>query len=174
MRTLSYALAFVALSSLAADTQKQPSVPAKTATRAESKERDILRFLEALGMPQANSEAASKQISAAAKEPKLSGYPAAYWKDYQESVSPDVFRKLLLPIFDKAYSHDEIKAFLKLLADPDFKKAADKNADGLRLFFEKHPALLKGKAFESFSAYMTEVGKKLRDKHGIKAPEPKK
>ena len=125
-------------------------------------------------MPQANSDAARSQITAASKDPKLSGYAAAYWKDYQDSASPDAFRKILLPIFDKAYSHDEIKAFLKLLADPDFKKAADRNTDGLRLLFEKHPTLLKGKAFESFTAYMNEVGKKLHEKHGIKAPESRK
>ena len=171
MRTASFALAALTSLSLTADTQKRPTTPA---AKAESKERDILRFLEALGMPQANSDAARNQISAAAKDPKLSAYPAAYWKDYQEAASPDAFRKFLLPIFDKAYSQDELRAFLKLLADPDFKKAADRNPEALRLFFEKHPAMLKGKAFETFSAYMTEVGKKLREKHGIKAPEHKK
>lgn len=44
----------------------------------------------------------------------------------------------------------------------------------MAVWLERNPVLLRGKAYESFSAYMTETGRKLRDKHGIKAAEPAK
>jgi hypothetical protein len=172
MRMILLVLAALAFQPLTADTQKStaPAVKESPAT----KQKDIIRFLTVLGMPQANSEAARKQITAASKDPKLAGYPAAYWKDYLDAAAPETFEKLLSPIFDKAYSHDEIKSFLKLFATPEFQKAVEKNPEGYRLFMEKHPGMLRAQAFESFSSHMTEVGKKLQQKHGIKAPEPKK
>lgn len=172
MRTIPFALAALALLPLAADTQKTAVPVAKEAPA--TKQQDLVRFLAALGMPKANSEAARKQITTASKEPRLAGYPAGYWSDYLAAAGPDTFEKLLVPIFDKAYTHEEIKAFLKLFASPEFKQAVEKNPEGYRLFMEKHPGMLRSQAFESFSSHMTEVGKKLQQKHGIKAPEPKK
>ena len=77
-------------------------------------------------------------------------------------------------IRDRAYSHEDIKAFLRLFASPEFKQAMDKQPEGMRLLTEKNPAMLRGKAFEAFSAHMTEVGRKLQAKHGIKPEDVKK
>ena len=173
MRFAPLALASLALLNLAADTQKKVAAPATKEPR-DSKQKDIVRLLGALGMPQANSEAARKQITAASKEARLASYPAAYWKEYLDAAAPETFEKILVPIFDKAYSHDEIRTFLKLYSSPEFKQLLEKQPEGTRLLTEKNPANLRGKAFEAFSAHMTEVGRTLQAKHGIKAVEPKK
>lgn len=173
MKTLCLALATLAATNLVADTQKT-APPAASKENREAKARDIQRLLQALGMPQSNSEAARKQITAASKDPKLASFPAAYWKDYLESASPETFERLLLPLYDKAYSHEDIKALLRLFASAEFKQAMDKQPEGMRLLTEKNPAMLRGKAFEAFSAHMTEVGRKLQEKHGIKPADAKK
>ena len=173
MKTLCLVLATLASGFLPADTQKTAPAPATKESR-EAKTQDLQRFLAALGMPRSNSEAARKQITAASKDPKLAAFPPAYWKDYLDSASPETFEKLLLPIYDKAYSHEDIKAFLKLFASPEFKQVLDRQPEGMRLLTEKNPAMLRGKAFEAFSAHMTEVGRKLQEKHGVKAGEAKK
>lgn len=157
--------------SLAADTQK-PAVAAPAASKT-TKAQDISHLLGALGWPEANSETARKQLATAAKDPKLAGYPAAYWKDYNEAASPAAFEKLLQPVFDQAYSHEEIKALVKLFASAEMKKVMEKHPEGLRLLLDKHPALLKAKSYDAFSKHLTEVGKELAKKHGIKS-EPKK
>lgn len=173
MKTLSLALATLAAVNLAADTQKTAPTAASKENR-DAKIKDIQRLLAALGMPQSNSDAARKQITTASKDPKLAAFPAAYWKDYLESASPETFEKLLLPIYDRAYSHEDIKAFLRLFASPEYKQVTEKQPEGMRLLAEKNPALLRGKAFEAFSAHMTEVGKKLQAKHGVKPEDVKK
>lgn len=147
--------------------------PAKTEAKLPPKARDIAKLIFLLGLPQANSEAARKQLAAAAKDPKLSGYPEAYWKDYQEAASPDVFATLLHPLFDKAYTQDEVAQLVQLLESPEFKAAADKHPKGTALLFQKHPSLLTNAAYKRFSEHMSEVGKKLREKHGIKEPAAK-
>ena len=173
MRIPAIALALFAFASLAADTQKTPPSPVMKENR-EAKQKDISLLLNVLGWPKANSDAARKQLEGAAKDPKIHAFPAAYWKDYSDAASPDAFEKLLTPIFDKAYSHSEIKALLNMFASPEFKQLMDKQAEGLKLFIDKNPSLVKAKAFQVYSAHMTEVGKKLREKHGIKVEEPKK
>jgi hypothetical protein len=173
MRIHSFALAGLAFLAMAADTQKT-TAPATAKVSPDTKQNDIVRFLAALGMPKANSEAARKQITTASKDPKLSSYPAAYWQDYLESAAPATFEKILVPIFDKAYTHEEIKACLKMYGSAEFKQVMEKHPEGMLLLFEKNPAMLRGQAFEAFSTHMTEVGRKLQQKHGIKAPESKK
>jgi hypothetical protein len=173
MRIYLFALAALAFTAAAADVQKTPSV-ATTKNQQESKRDDVIHLLAALGMPQANSEAAKKQILSASKDPKLASLPESYWKDYLAAAGPGTFEKILVPIFDKAYSHAEIKALLALYASPEFKKVQEKHPEGFRMITEKNPLLLRGKAYEAFSSHMTEVGKSLQQKHGIKAPEPKK
>lgn len=173
MKPLCLALATLVAVNLPADTQKT-APPAASKENRDAKAKDIQRFLAALGMPQSNSDAARKQIAIASKDPKLAAFPASYWKDYLESASPETFEKLLIPLYDRAYSHEDIKAFLRLFASPEFKQVTEKQPEGMRLLAEKNPAMLRGKAFEAFSAHMTEVGRKLQAKHGVKSEEPKK
>jgi hypothetical protein len=173
MRTAPIALAVLTFATLAADTQKTPPSAAVTENRA-AKQKDISLLLSVLGWPKANSDAARKQLEGAAKDPKIHAFPAAYWKDYSDAAGPEAFEKLLAPIFDKAYTHAEVKALLNLFASPEFKQLMDKQPEGLKLFVDKNPSLLKAKAFQAYSAHMTEVGKKLREKHGVKLEEPKK
>jgi uncharacterized protein len=172
MRLLPFALtalAPLATLFLGAETQKPAaSVPASEAKDAkdakEAKRKDTVRLLKLIGWPATNSEAARQQLQNTAKDPKFAGYPAAYWKDFDAAASPEAFEKILVPLFDKTYSHDEIKSFLKLLNSPEFK-----------LFVEKNPdTKVKKEAFEAFSKYMTETSSKLQDKHGLKGAAPAK
>lgn len=162
MRYPPVALAALAALCLNAEIQK----PSQTAPAKESKEqkptkqKDIVSLLKALGWPASNAEAARKQLQTAAKDPKLAAFPAAYWKDYEAAATPEAFEKILVPIFDKAYSHDEIKTILKFVSTAEFK-----------FFLEKNPEVkVKKEAYEGFSKYMTEVSGKLRDKYGVKPP----
>lgn len=167
MRLLPLALAAFAALALGAETQKAaPPVSAKEGKDAkEAKRKDISALLKLLAWPSTNSDAARQQLKAAAKEPSLASFPAAYWKDYEAAASPEAFERILVPLFDKAYSHEEIKTFIKLVSTPEFKLFAEKNPE----------SLVKKDAYEGFSKYMTEVGGKLREKHGIKAvPAPVK
>jgi len=154
-------LALTALTALTlcAETQKPAAVvpPKEAKEPKESKQKDIVRLLRIMGWPATNSEAARQQLQTTAKDTKFAGYPAAYWKDFEGAASPEAFEKILVPLFDKTYSHDEIKTFVKLLSSPEFK-----------LFVEKNPdTKIKKEAFEAFSKYMTEAGAKLQEKHGI-------
>lgn len=95
-------LALLAPLGVAADTQKKTDpAPKKAATPAketgDSRTRDISRLLGMLGMPKANSEAARRQLAAAAKDPKLTGFPEAYWKEYNEAASPRPSRSCCCP-----------------------------------------------------------------------------
>lgn len=155
-------------------TPEKSAAPAKAGDKLPQKAKDIARLLFVLGLPQANSESARKQLTAAAKDPKLSGYPAAYWKDYQDAAGPEVFANLLHPVFDKAYTAEEVSQLLQLMESPELKAAAEKHPKGMALFFQKHPSLLTNVAYKRFSEYMGEVGKKLREKHGLKEPAPAK
>lgn len=163
MRLAPLALSALMGLSLGADTQQAGAkAPAKAAP--DPKRVDIVRLLKVLNWPAANSEAARKQIEAASKDPKFGAFPAAYWKDYEAAATPEAFEKILLPLFDKTYSHDEVKALLRLMATPEFK-----------LFLEKNPdAMLRKDAYEGYSKYMTEVGGKLREKHKVVLPAPAK
>jgi hypothetical protein len=157
--------AFTALS-LTAEVQKPgAAAPAKESKDPKiAKQKDIVHLLKVLGWPAGNAEAARKQLQTAAKDPKYSNFPAAYWKDYESAATPEAFEKILVPLFEKAYTHDEIKTLLKFMGSPEFKFFAEKNPD----------VKVKKEAFEGFSKYMTEVGGKLREKHGVKVGAPVK
>lgn len=162
MRLMPAALAVLATFALNAEVQKpKPNAPAQAPKDPkQAKQKDILTLLRILDWPATNSEAARKQLDAAAKDPKAAGMPAAYWKEFHSAAMPDAFEKILIPIFDKAYTHDEVKSLIKLMNTPEF-----------RLFLEKNPETkLKKEAFDGYSKYMTEVGAKLREKHTAKAP----
>ena len=162
MRSLTFALAALTTLSLGAEIQKPgAAAPAKEAKDPkEAKNKDILRLLKLLGWPASNAEAARQQLQSSARDPRFSAYPAAYWKDYEAAASPETFERILLPIFDKNYSHEDIKTFIRLVSSPEFK-----------FFMEKNPEVkVKKEAYETFSKYMTEVGGKLREKHNVKLP----
>jgi len=163
MRLMRTAFAALAVLSLNAEIQK-PGAKAPAKEAPVSKQKDIAQLLQLLGWPASNAEAARKQLQAAAKDPRFSNFPAAYWKDYESAATPEAFEKILAPLFDKAYTHDDIKGLIKFMGSPEFKFFAEKNPD----------VKVKKEAFEGFSKYMTETGGKLREKHGVKVPAPAK
>lgn len=152
---------------LAADTQKSvPAAsqsPAASAPASEAKSKDIHRLLGVLGIAKENSDATRKQLKEARKDAKLASFPDAYWKDFESAASPEAFEKILAPLFEKTYTAEEIKLLIKIYSAPENKFLIDKDP---RMVVRKE-------AFEAFSTYMTETGKRLAKKHGKAEPTSK-
>ncbi|MBI4912612.1 MAG: hypothetical protein HY823_07735 [Acidobacteria bacterium] len=171
MRPVSLLVGLLLAAPLAADIQK--TKPAGPQAVQDAKRQDAIRLMGILDWPRGNSEAAKKQLEAAAKDPNLKNFPAAYWKDYAAAATPEAFEAILVPLVEKVYTAQELKNLVKLLSSPEMKTVADKHPEALALLLDKAPGLIKPKAYEAFSKHMTEVGKKLQEKHGVKLP-PKK
>lgn len=132
-----------------------PQKPAAPAVAPSTKKADLVLLMKHLGIGSTNSEATHKQIQAARKDPKLANLPAGYWADLEKAANPQAFEQLLLPIFDKAYTHDEVRQLLRLMANPEFK-----------LFMEKNPLQkLVREGYPAFSKYMDDQAKQLKEKY---------
>ena len=66
-------------------------------------------------------------------------------------------------MFEKTYTAEEIKLLIKIYSAPENKFLIDKDP---RMVVRKE-------AFEAFSTYMTETGKRLAKKHGKAEPTSK-
>lgn len=132
-----------------------PQRPGATDAAPTTKTADLMQLIRRLAIGSTNADATRKQIQVARKDPKLASLPPAYWNDLEQVATPEVFERLMLPILDKAYTHEEVRQLLKLMTTPEF-----------RLFMDKNPLQkVVREGYPVFSKYMDEQAKQLREKH---------
>jgi hypothetical protein len=93
-------------------------------TPTETKEANIRKLLTLTAAKGLFNRAMESQISAA----KTNGtrIPPKFWDEVLKEVDPDNFIELLLPIYDKHFSNDEIEGLIAFYETPLGKKLISK------------------------------------------------
>jgi hypothetical protein len=112
MKRFATFVAVVALFAAASLAQAQDDAARKTA--------DIRRLLELSGantMSQMVSTQLLQQFRAS-----MPGVPADVWADVEKDVTPDAFIELIVPIYDKHFTHEDIKGLIAFYESPVGRK----------------------------------------------------
>ncbi len=90
---------------------------AGTASAQETEIRqDILKLMEMTGS-QKMVEQVFNQMSLTYKK-KYPGIPDEYWENMEEKLKTDELLNLIIPIYEKYYSHEEIKQLIEFYQTP--------------------------------------------------------
>jgi hypothetical protein len=92
------------------------SVCSLSSASAESKQADILRMMEISGELQMTRQAMTRVLD----QMKNSGrkVPDAYWGEFKSALDTDELPNLLVAVYDKHYSHEEILALIEFYKSP--------------------------------------------------------
>jgi hypothetical protein len=82
----------------------------------EAKRADILRLMEVSGELQTMRDAMAV-VHAQLKE-RGTNLPDAYWSEFESVMQTDELPSILVQVYDKHYSHDQIKALIELYKSP--------------------------------------------------------
>lgn len=85
-----------------------------------SKEKDIKRLLELTGSGDLGMQVLDKMISSFSEA--YPNVPAAFWKEFQNEISPDALENMVIPIYAKYYNEKEIKELIAFYESPIGKK----------------------------------------------------
>lgn len=117
------------------------------------KRADIQRYLKV-------SEGLNRQVEGARRaiqDQRRAGgsqVPEAVWTGLMKAASPEGFEAVMVGVYDKHYSAPELKAILKIVDDPVFKR------------FSQHERTEVQKALdEGLDRFMTETSRRLMQKH---------
>ena len=85
-----------------------------------SKEQDIRSLMEATG----GSQLAMQMMNAviAQLKPTVPQVPDEFWRRFQESIHPGELVDLCVPIYDRHFSHEDIRGLLAFYSSPLGKK----------------------------------------------------
>lgn len=112
-------LVLVGSIALAAQTPRQnPTAQGSSQTDAEraAKRADIRKLIELTGAANISADALQKMI-----EPLKASYPQVpeeFWNTFVHEVHSDELVDLVIPIYDKYYTHDEIQELMHFYQSP--------------------------------------------------------
>ena len=149
---------------------KQATLASKPAAKAAAKSATtpngakieaIKKMLATSGTVEGNVEAARESIKAMTKNsPNIN---PKFWAELEKNVNHAAFEQMLVGVYDRNYTLDEIKGLTKFYASPVGK-----------VFLEKNGKVLS-ESGRTLQAYMESNSKELMKKYGQPAPkaEPK-
>jgi hypothetical protein len=84
-----------------------------------AKQADIRKLLVLTGSAQIGAQVMT-QMMASLKQ-AMPQVPERFWHDFQNEVKTDELRELIVPIYDKHLSHDDVKNLIKFYETPTGK-----------------------------------------------------
>lgn len=116
---LTAAFAFSSFS-VAAPAQAQEKADAKTEKKVSAKEKDIRKFLKVTGAAKLAEQSMRQMVQLYKRQ--MPQVPAKFWDDFLKEARGEDLLDLLVPIYDKNLSHDDIKALIKFHESPAGKR----------------------------------------------------
>jgi hypothetical protein len=104
------------LSAMAAD----DSAPAAPEKKMSQKETDIRKLLEVSGSSKLGQQILDQMIGQFRKS--MPDVPQEFWTKFQEQAQMDELVELIIPIYDKHFSDDDIKDLIKFYESPIGRK----------------------------------------------------
>jgi uncharacterized protein len=99
------------------------STDAPTSQPADSeKVADIHKLLNLSGSGKIGVQVVAQMIPALQKA--LPTVPQDFWDDFQKEIHPEELEELIVPIYDKHFSHEDIKKLIAFYESPIGKKLA--------------------------------------------------
>ena len=100
------------------------SVLTLTAAFSQSKEDDIIRLMQMTGSADVGIQVMQSMIVQFRQI--LPEVPEDYWNQFMDRVNPDEMISMIVPIYDKHFSHDDIKDIITFYETPTGKKLIQK------------------------------------------------
>jgi len=85
-----------------------------------AKRADIRRMMELSGAGKLGVQVMNQMI--AAFKQSMPGLPDKFWKDFMAEVDPNELVEIVIPSYDKYFTHNEIKELIKFYESPVGKK----------------------------------------------------
>jgi hypothetical protein len=87
---------------------------------AESKQEDIRTLLELTGAARLGIQIMNQMIEM--YKQNMPNVPEKFWSDFMNEVKVEDLIRLIIPIYDKYFTHDDIKELIKFYNTPIGKK----------------------------------------------------
>jgi len=120
---LAFALLLTCGSILAAEKPAEEKQPVQTMDPA--KKADIQKLLDLSGSGEMGIDAMNRMIGGFRKS--MPNVPEEFWTSFMKEVSKDDLLNLVIPVYDKHLTHDEIKELIKFYESPIGKKLISVN-----------------------------------------------
>ncbi len=114
-----FCLTFATVSPVSAQ-DNSPVVKKGDEKQMSAKEKDIRRFLKVTGAAELATQT-MKQMVGMYKQ-QMPQVPAKFWDDFLKEAKAENLIDLLVPIYDKNLSHDDVKALIKFHESPAGKR----------------------------------------------------
>lgn len=88
------------------------------------KEKDIRRLLEVSGSGNLGIQVMQNMIGNF--QQSFPEVPATFWEEFMKEVTPGKLTDLVVPVYDKYFSHEDIKAFITFYETPAGKRLVEK------------------------------------------------
>ncbi len=151
-------LALAASLPVAADTQKK-ATPSQA--EAAQKTADIKYWLKYSGVVAIQVDNAKKTLQGS-RRVSSKEIPDAFWEDFEKSITYEAFEAPMVEAYEKAFTAQELREYIKLLDNPVFRKFQEKD--------RKVQQELVGPALRKV---MEDTSKRLMQKHKIEKGAPK-
>ncbi len=89
-----------------------------------NKQKDIEKILTLTGSAQMAVQVIEQMVGAFKQT--MPNAPAKFWDDFMKEVDPNDLVKLMVPVYDKHFTHDDIKQLIKFYESPIGKKFLEK------------------------------------------------
>lgn len=107
-----------------AEPQAAPAAPAASAAPAAAKSNpkleDVRRLLKLMGQAKVGQQVIDQMIPA--MKESVPHVPAGFWEDFRKEAKPDELFDQLAIIYDKHFSHSEVKEIIAFYESPAGKK----------------------------------------------------
>lgn len=113
------------LAALLVAAMASPALAEKTGD--PKKQADIRKLLNLTGAGSLGKQVATQLIDSFRKS--FPNAPAAFWDDFAKEIKPEELIDLVVPVYDRNLSHDDIKAIIKFYESPAGKRFAAKLPD---------------------------------------------
>ncbi|MGZ3442287.1 MAG: DUF2059 domain-containing protein [Polyangia bacterium] len=96
---------------IAQETQKQPET---------QKQKDIRKLLRITGSGELGTQVMSQMIGSMKKS--MPQVPEKFWGDFMKEVHTDELVDLIVPVYDRNLTHDDVKELIRFYESPTGKK----------------------------------------------------
>ena len=101
----------------AQETQKQPATQKQPET---AKQKDIRKLLKITGSGELGTQVMGQMIGSMKKT--MPQVPETFWSDFMKEVHTDELVDLIVPVYDRNLTHDDVKELIRFYESPTGKK----------------------------------------------------
>jgi len=116
------------------------------------KSKDIKKLLEITGTANNVKLAMGNMIGIMKKNPVYKDIPTEFWDKFVQEINFDEFIEMYVPIYDKYYSHEDVKGIVKFYETPTGKKVI------------QNMPLIMSESMSMGQKWGMEIGKKIAEK----------